>query len=496
MRKIVVLLLFVLMLGALPITAHGAAVEVFITISSESVSYTPEGYMPSATANAYVGDIKYQVTDTATGDEVGLPITEIGTYTVKAYMEETNFHTASSALATVTVSPATAYLSVPKPIVAHTAMENPVQYTIEPAWAAEYVKVKVNYRAISSLTDKGTAIEVPKDMGLYMVYMEAESSSTKVKCAGKYLVYEIAESDGSVLSPSSALRSVPVSFSAAVENVNTTYNGKGVVSGYTLNVAGVESRIMYRLLSADGAASPYTDTPPSEPGDYAADCFVLDTVVGSGRIVIAKKQVDIIMEDCVFSYRPEGVTVPEAKRTPEGIELKYTAYSYTDGIIGQEVSQPLVKCGTYLIKVCPVDIAYYAYTTEYCILTIKKADPVIKGENTVWVADGKEKEIGYSISPGFASYTVSYYCLKEGGDVKLLSAPPKDPGNYYAVIAVTGDERLNSATAVYGLRIDSPDSTNRAVAGRILKYLCVIFVVVSVFVACFQIYWTKRYQRR
>lgn len=495
MKRAAGILLCILLAFPCCISAFSAEVDIVITLSGGTFFYTPEGYYPSAEVNAYKAELKYEVTDNTTGEAVDIPITTVGSYTVRAYMDETYAHSAASSAVTVVISPANAYISVTDVTVAHTAMDNPVVYSIYPAWAEEFLDIDVKYRAISSLSDYGTEVSVPKDMGTYLVSMTAASSTSNVVCSGKYLVYEIAESRGSSLSQSTSLRSVPISFNASVEDVTVTYNGSPIVPTCTLNVAGVDSRVMYRLIASDGSIGTYTETPPSEPGDYVADCFVLDTVVGSGRIVISKMPVDIVMNDCVYTYTPEGVYIPEAEKSPSDVQLNYTAYRYTDGVIGEEVSQPIIECGTYLIKACPENISYYAYTTEYCYLTIKKADPVIRGEDAFYIEDGAEKGVSLTVEPFYAEYQVNYYKLDNKGDAVLIDGAPSRVGDYYAIISVPESKYVNSATAVFGIRIASANSTERAFVSYILKGLCILFAAVGVALGVLHIVWVKRYGR-
>lgn len=496
MRKAAWIVLCILLLVPCFSVVSAAETVLTLTLSGGTFAYTPEGYYPSADINAYKAELKYSATDNATGEAVEIPIVDVGTYTVTAYVDETYAHAAASAAATVTVLPADVYISVTDVTVAHTAMANPVSYSVYPEWAAELVDISVSYRMVDSLSDYGTEVTVPVDIGTYIVTMEAESLTENVTCKGKYLIYEISETRGSPLSQASSLRSVPISFSADVEDINTIYTGDSVVPQYKLNVAGVESKLMYRLVSSDGVAGTYTEKAPTEPGDYAADCFVLDTVVGSGRIVIEKKPVEIIMEDISLPYSPDGVYIPVAATSPEEVRLKYTAYKYSGGVIGDEVSQPLTECGTYLIKACPENISYYAYTTEYCYLTVERVDPVINGNDASYVEDGEAKNVIISVEPRYAEYTVSYYRLDNKGSASLIDGAPNTPGDYYAVIAVSESKYVNSATAVYGIYIASENSTVRAQAALILKVLCVIFSAVSVALGTFHIVHSKRRERK
>ncbi len=471
------------------------AADLTISIQNTVVEYRPEGHYPTATASAYGYALRYEVTDSDSGERVTLPITEIGNYTVRAYIEASGNRPGASAAATFSVIPATAYISVSESVVAHTAMANPVSYEISPAFAAEHLDISVEYRQISSLSDEGKAVEVPVDMGTYMVHFTATSRDGRVSCPGKYLLYRIEESKGETLSHTEAIRTVPREFTAHVADVNAVYNGESVVPDYSFNVPLAESRLMYSYVHADGKIGAYTSVPPVEPGDYVAALFVLDTVVGSGRIVIAKKSLDIYMADCSFPYTEEGVYPPKATVNPEGVELVYTAYRTRGGVAGEIVEFPLTECGTYLISARPASIAHYGYTVSYCLLTVEKAAPVISGEDAVYVEDGGFKSVPVSVTPAFAEYDVSYYKLEGGVSTPIAGAPSK-AGEYYAAVYVRENDRCKSATAVYGIYIKSSVDYNAVYAARVLKLLCLSVCLVAVVMGALHIYFAKRFGRR
>ncbi len=365
------------------------------------------------------------------------------------------------------------FVSVENTVVAHTAMDNPVKYKIVPEAAKEHATVSISYRAIKSLEDKGVGVAVPKDLGKYLVRIEVSFDTDKYYCAGKYLIYEIAEKQGAPLVGEDALRSVPEEFFATVENISATYSKPYGEPICTLNVASITPRVMYSHLFANGTTSDYTDEPPTEPGDYITSCFVLDTVVGTGRLIIDKLTPQIEMDDKSFTYTPKGVFPDKAAVNPAGIELEYKAYIYKDGVVGNAVELPLTACGTYLISACPADTAHYTFTLSYCYITVNKAIPVITAESLVYTADGKPKPLAFTVAPDFAAYDVSYYKL-EGGNALPLDGAPVDKGEYYAVVSVKGSATLESATKVFGIRIVGTESGLQRFFGILLKIICAV----------------------
>lgn len=469
---------------SLPVFAAETKVSIFM--DNVTVSYTPDGYYPSARADAFGDEIKYTVTDNATGEEVTVPVMATGSYTVVAYMDETDAHLAASCTASLTVEKAAVYLSVTDTVVAHTAMDNPVKYTVQPQWAEDMIEVSVTYRAISDYGDKGTAVTTPKDIGKYLVRMYGDAKNDNVSCAGKYLIYEIAERAGLPLSAEDAVKSVPSTFTATVESIDVTYSSSYEPPQYHTNVAGVESTLKYSHLYANGTIGAYTEDLPTEPGDYVASCFVLDTVIGSGRIIIDKLTPKIEMADASFTYTPEGVYPPAATVTPSGIDMAYKAYQYKNGVVGDSVAFPLTECGTYLISACPENTARYSFVMSYCYITVEKATPVLYAESLVYTEDGTPKPLQLTVEPDFAEYDVSYYRITDSG-VVYLSGAPVASGDYYVTVGVKGSDSVNALTKVYGIRILPAISKVERVFSPTLKVLSVVFAIGALLVGCYDI---------
>lgn len=384
------------------------------------------------------------------------------------------------------------FVSVTDTVVAHTAMDNPIKYTVVPEEAAEHATVKISYRAIKFLADEGTEVAVPRDIGKYLVYIEVSfDEPDRFYCAGKYLVYEIAESDGAPLSQEEALKSVPDEFTAAIESKSAKYSLPYEAPSCTLNVAGVNYRLMYSHLYANGTMGEYTEQPPTEPGDYIVTCFVLDTEIGTGRLIIDKLTPEIIMDDASFTYTPGGVYPNEATVSPAGIELEYKAYKYENGAVGAGVEFPLTECGTYLISACPADTAHYGFTLSYCYITINKAMPIISAESRVYTEDGKPKPLLLSVSPDYIEYDVGYYRIEGDGAVALNGAPTA-VGEYYAVVSVKSGTTVSSATRVFGISIVAAESGVERFFRIALKALSVAVSLSAIAVGSVQLIKQKR----
>ncbi len=471
------------------VAAFAAPAQVTITMPDVSIEYSPKGFYPSASASAYKGDLKYTATETETGESVPLPIKRTGHFTVHAYMEESSAHYAASATATVVISKTKVYVEVTKPTVAHTAMDNPVQFNIVPSWAEEYISISTSYK---SFTDGvvGATVDMPRDPARYLVHFTGETENENIDFAGKYLVYEIAEKEGPAVSTEEARRSVPSFVRASVKGLSVPYNGKPAVPEYTLNTEAFDAYLTYSKTYANGLSGAFSNEAPTEPGDYTVNCCVLDTVVGSGKIVIEKIRPEISLENISVPYRPDGYK-PDGKTEPADIELTYSAYEYKDGKAGESVSFPLIDCGTYLISACPTDTAHYEYETKYCFVTVVPVQSTVSGTNTVVKEDGTEKEINFSVYPAFAEYSVEYYKLEKGVSTRL-DGKPTEAGEYYATVAVLKNERVLPTTAVYGLYITETEA--RPSLAPYLRVLCIVVSLAAIGSGAYSMYKAKKQQ--
>lgn len=464
----------------LPVFAADNKID--ITMENTVVTYSPEGYYPKAKASAFNSDIKYEVKDSG-GKAVSIPVTSVGTYTVRAYMEETASHPFSEATATLVIERAKVYISVSETVVAHTAMNNPVKYSLVPSWAADMVELSVSYRAISSYEDEGKEIAAPKDIGKYLVRIDASVNNPNLSCVGKYFVYEIAERAGAPLIGDDALLSVPKDFTATVESISAVYSNPYQPPKYHTNIAGVKTELKYAPLYANGTMGEYTAALPTVPGDYVASCFVLDTVIGSGRVIIDKLSPKIEMADLSFAYTAEGIYPPAATVSPSGIDVVYKAYEYKDGVAGAAVSFPLMDCGTYLISASPENTALYSFVVSYCYVTIEKLSPVISGSSFTYREDGRQKPLQISVQPNFVSYDISYYQIN-GGTVTALQSAPSLAGEYYATVSVKGTDNINALTEVYGLRILPRASKAEKAVSLTLRLICLLISLAALAFGC------------
>ncbi len=460
---------FIFIALSVGLTAFCVDDQIVITMPNMDVEYTPEGFVPKADAGNYQSRVQYSVTDAISGEKVDIPVKKVGRFTVHAYIERGNANYLASCTATLLVRKAQVYVEVTNPVVAHTAMDNPVRYTVGPEWAQEYVTISLEYKSIKNISDAGVPCGIPKAPGLYLAYFQGEVSSENIEFSGKYLIYEIAEKDGSAVTTDEARRSVPNFVRASVRSVTTPYNGKAVVPEYSINTAFVNSRLMYGRAYANGSVGVFSETVPVEPGDYVVNCYVLNTVVGSGRLIIEKIKPDIKLKDITIAYTPQGYNTNVIGADTD-IALTFSAYEYKDGKAGDGVEFPIKQCGTYLIAAYPEDTAHYVYDVAYCTLTIRPIQSAIKGENKVYTADGTAKPAVVTVAPEYADFDISYYSVS-GGETTAIDGAPKNAGEYFAVVAVKGSDSVLSSTAVYGIYIQ-PEPKLFSV-GMFFEYLCI-----------------------
>ncbi len=474
---------------ALNLAVLAAPAQVTITMSDVNIEYSPKGFYPTASASAYQGDLKYTATDTVTGEHISLPIKRTGHFTVHAYLEETSAHYAASATATVVINKTKVYIEVTKPTVAHTAMDNPVQYNVVPSWAAEYISVSTSYRSFNDGV-VGEELTVPRDPSKYLVHFYGSVSNENVDFAGKYLIYEIAEKEGATVSGEEARRSVPSFVKASVSGLSVPYNGKPAVPDFTLNTDAFEAYLTYSKTYANGGAGAFSTEAPTEPGDYTVNCCVLDTVIGSGKIVIEKINPEIKLENKTVAYSPDGYN-PTGTTVPTEMELTYSAYMYTDGKAGDSVSFPLINCGTYLVSASPTDTAHYEYEVAYSFVTIAPVQSEISGTGTVATEDGNGKDVAFSVYPSFAEYKVQYYKMEKGESV-LIDSKPTAAGEYYVTVAVLKSERVLPSTAVYGLLITEREKEHSL--APYLRVLCIVVSLAAIGSGIYGIYKAKKSQ--
>lgn len=462
-----------------------------ITMEDMDVEYSPDGFVPKANAGDYQSRVKYTVVDSSDGTQVDIPVKRVGRFTVHAYIEAEDGNYLASSTAALTVRKAQLFVEVLNPVVAHTAMDNPVSYTVGPEWAQEFVDISVEYKAIDDLNDSGAACKVPRAPGQYLAYFHGEVSNENVEFHGKYLIYEIAERNGSAVSVEEARKSVPSFVRANVSSITIPYSGVPQAAEYSINTACMESRLMYGKAYANGSIGAFSEEVPVEPGDYAVYCYVLNTVVGNGRLVIEKITPDIVPEDCEVSYSPNGYGPPKVGGEHSDIGLTFSAYEYIDGVAGKSVSFPLKECGSYLITACPEDTAHYVYDVVYSLFTITPVQSVISGDDAVFVADGKEKTVSVAVEPQFAEYSISYYLLKDGVSTPVKAAV--EAGEYFAVVAVKGSEGVVPSTAVYGLYI--AEAEKKLSAADIIGYVCLGVSLAVIAVGVTEIICAKRRKR-
>ncbi len=416
-----------------------AKTEITISLENETVQYSLKGYSPKAKVShsSVASELTYSAVDIATSKTVSLPLDKPGTYEITAFFEGNDKYSSAKATSVVTIESVKAKIITNYHTVAYSKMENPVSYSVEPSWAKEFLEIDIDYFPIEDISSiPQYHIEAPKDLGLYYTVFNVASSNPGIECENKYLLYEIAPYRGKKLSAEERELSVPPSFSCTFENISTVYNPETPIEcKYTLSPGAIEGEIMYKTAYRDGTYSVYTKNIPTEPGEYVCGYFLGSTCIGEGSIFIDKIQTTIIIDSIETTYIYGGVS-PTAKSEIEGTEISFTAFAIDENgnTSMEETPIPITKAGKYSIIAYPTDTKHYKRTYAYGYLTITPATPEIKVIASEFEYNGEEQHIQVSVTPDDVLFKTEYYKWDGGENHTLLSSPPKEAGEYLAVV--------------------------------------------------------------
>ena len=457
-----VLCLFAFVSFGFTVFAEGGVPErekPILSHEDEEIEFSPDGYFPEAVCSIeeLKINISYFAINRATGESESFPLYGVGEYQIVAVLEESEEYESAECAWNVVINPVEAVVVTEYHTVAHTAMANPVPYSVEPEWAANYLEIRVSYKVVESLLEVAVEeINIPVSPGLYYTFIDAESKSEGVLCKDKCLVYEIAETQGRKLSHAEARATVPDWFNCKVEDLNEVYDGFSVEPTLEIYPAAAQVSLFYSEIKPDGSIGQPSEEPPADPGDYKAEAYILDKKVGTGQIVISKLVPDIIMESATYTYSPEGIYPSTATTVPEGIELTYRAYLAPEGeeVNVETVKVPIVGCGRFMILASPVDTQHYEEVRTHAFITVEPAVSAINVEDVEYRFDGTAKDASFSVSPDWAEYRVEYLKMDEyGGVISRSDSKPLEVGQYLAVITVPSKDYVSSSTAMAGIRI-------------------------------------------
>ncbi len=457
-----------------------AKTEITITLEDETVQYSLKGYYPKAKVShsSVVSQITYSAVDIATSQTISLPLDKPGKYEITASFQGNEKYSSAKATSVVTIESVKAKIITNYHTVAYSKMDNPVSYSIEPSWAKDFLDIDIKYFPIDDISSvPQNPIEAPKDLGLFYTVFNVTSSNPGIECENKYLVYEIAPYRGKKLSAEERGLSVPPSFTCKFENITTVYNPSTPIEcKYTLSPVAIEGEIMYKTTYRDGTYSPYTKDIPTEPGEYVCGYFLGSTCIGEGSIFIDKIQTTITVNSVETPYIFGGVS-PTAKSEISGMDISFTAFAIDENgnTSMEETSIPIKKAGKYSIIAYPTDTKHYKRTYAYGYLTITPATPEIKVITSEFEYNGEEQHIQISVSPEDVLFKTEYYKWNGGANHTILTSPPKEAGDYLAVVtAYDNNGNYIPTTQSINMKITDKEKDNNYLLPIILSACVVI----------------------
>ncbi|MBE6649238.1 MAG: hypothetical protein E7614_06965 [Ruminococcaceae bacterium] len=494
MKKILFLILILIVI--FPISAKAESVPLF-QLKDETVEFSPHGYMPAAESEykEILPLISYFAVDTKTSAPVSLPLKAPGTYQIFASFDGNGKYDKFEASCTVTIIPIEAKIVVLYDTVAYSKLENPVEYTVEPQWAEDFLNIKTEYYPIeteSSLPDK--KIHAPVDLGTYYTVFNVTSETEGVICENKYMIYKIAPYRGKKLSSEESRASVPKSFVCNFHRLNTVYEkDKPISVSYSLYPAAISGKILYRKVYSNGTFSEYFEETPIEPGEYSCGYFLGSVCIGEGNIFIDKREAIITIENETVEYTQGGI-IPSGKCENEDIEIAFTAFVVDENgnVTMEEASVPIKKCGKYSIIAYPKDTLHYKRTYAYGFIEILPSTPEINVTETEFICDGAEKHIGVEVTPAEVKYSVDYFEWEDRESNVPLGSAPTRAGKYLVVITTYDEnENYNVVTKSTVMYIDEviPPKPHSSLLEKIL--LCILGAFVSGGIVVGVLMWKK-----
>lgn len=442
MKKLVFVFVLVLSFFAV-FQLTSAAASPTIKINDATVEYTPDGYMPSATVTSPLDErnISYLVIDKKTGEPVSLPITNAGEYTVKAYA--TVGGTEISDTANVTITPVKVTISIEYDRLRYTGDDIIPEYTVSPAWTADYFRMDITYTYYKNNNkDSAAVVQKPHALGTYFVKMTPIIDGNNFVCDGKAYILTVAESGGRKLSDSEASAPVGSGISAKLEDLTVVYDGNAPTVSFETAPFVATCQLYYRRI---GTNDDQIVDVPKEPGEYEVTAVLCGKVLATSTLIIKKKIPTYSIEQTTYTYSPSGIIPLITSPDDDNLAFNISAFlvNENDEIISQ-ASLPLKRAGKYLLIINPKLTTYYEdiYSPEY--IYIEKCKPTISSDTHFFGYDSFPKRITYTISPEWVESGVSYYKINSDREIieSLGVDAPVNIGDYLAEIKVNETENV------------------------------------------------------
>ena len=317
-----------------------------ITIEDQIVDFSPDGYTVQASVNLpeYEPLIQYVAIRKSDSVPVAFPIIDAGEYYIRAYLPATEAYDEIEAIASLTIKPVEATIVIKYTTEKYTGIANPPKYSIEPAWAEDYINIMTTYYEIYSLESTSyNPIDTPRNLGYYYTVMNPYGYGNNFICNSKTFIYEIAESQGEELLYFEARASVPSYFRCEMKETEVEYSGNQIQIPYTAYPSIVNYKIEYRKISYTGAPDEFTAQAPVEPGEYEVRATLLGETISESTLIIKKISPIFDIEAKDYQYNSNGILPKVNLVYPSNIEYTTNAYlvDENDSTIMKPVELPL-----------------------------------------------------------------------------------------------------------------------------------------------------------
>lgn len=468
-------------------------VAVTLTVTNTSATYDGTAKKVTVTSTP-----KVQLLVTYNGDEAA-PV-DAGTYSVSVQTLDPNY--TGSAAATLTVSKASATMTLTNQSVTYDGKAHDIVLTTTPAglkYSLLYVDAGGSilpgspvdagtYTVTAALIDKNatastatgtvtiakaaatltlsnlavkasgsqkpvTVLSVPSGLATSVTYTPSGGSATSTppSNAGSYAVAATVTDPNYTGTATGTLVISALSGTIALENLTAVYDGKPHAATVVTNPVGQSSSVTYT-----DTVGNHSTTPPTAAGSYSVSASIVNssysgTATGTLVISAASARVQITTTSASYSGSPATASV---QTVPTGLA---TTLQWFDAS-GSTLDSAPVKVGNYSVQATVSDSngSGVSAITPFTILSTPSG---LALSNLVQTYDGTPKMPTVNASVAGITYQVIY-----GGQ---YTQPPVEPGSY-TVAAIPTDP--NYVSAARGVLVIAPIAASVTLSGLSVTY--------------------------